>query len=269
MLVEFVAGEWRAVVAPQAGCALMSLQYQAHDVLRPAASFAAVKADPREAACYPCVPWFGRLSGGLVFADTHYDLAPTLPACDPENPLHGEGWINPWRIAAQDANSLECRFDYAPQPMKFPFPFRASQQFAIDGEAFSIRLAVENTGDRPMPAGLALHPFFVRGANTRLMIDGARDWRPAPFDLPPHGALPDRDADHTAEHWNGAARIDTAGLALSLESDARHAHLFTPMGENFFCLEPVTHLPGKFGECVLAPGITAELTCKISVKALP
>ena len=84
---ELKNDRYRAVIAPEAGGAVMSLSRDGRTILRPAPSVDAVKTDPRKAACFPCVPWFGRLFGGLDFDSRRYDLKPTLPTCDAEHAL--------------------------------------------------------------------------------------------------------------------------------------------------------------------------------------
>ena len=83
-------GAFSAEIEPDVGGALVSLKLDGADILRPGAP-ARIAADPREAASFVCVPWFGRLFGGLDFAGRRFALAPTLPACDRVNALHGEG----------------------------------------------------------------------------------------------------------------------------------------------------------------------------------
>ncbi len=267
---------YRALIAPGAGGAVMALEYQGRNIMRPAPSVEAIKADPRQAACFPCVPWFGRLFGGLDFDGRHYDLAPTLPACDPAHALHGEGWINSWTVTSGTQTSLKIRFDHAQEADKFPFSFRAEQSFSV-GEAFEIDLSVTNTGDAPMPAGLGLHPFFPRHEKTRLRYSADRLWTPEPagggsfvaplpagYDF--SGGTPLAAAmDHTYIAWAGDTDIVNGRETINIQSNASFLHIYAPADERFFCLEPVTHLPGKFGQEALRPAATMSIFCRISI----
>jgi len=50
-------------------------------------------------------------------------------------------------------------------PLSLPAPARPIVSRA---DALSIGISIENLENRPVPAGLGLHPFFVRDADTEL-----------------------------------------------------------------------------------------------------
>lgn len=252
-VIEIYARQMRAALAPALGGAVMRLSCGGRDVLRPAASLEEVASDPRAAACYPMVPWFSRLPGGLNFAGCHYDLASTLPVCDPDHALHGHGWVSPWTVIDRTEDRLSCAFAHAPAPLSFPFPFRAVQEFSVSETAFRIGLSVTNTGARPMPAGLGLHPFFPRGASAAAVFKGERL------------TFAGNPMDDSYPQWGGSARLEAAAMTLGLASDAPILHVYAPKDEPFFCAEPVTHLPGRFGEEILHPGETLNLFLKIFI----
>jgi len=252
--MNIVSGKMRASLAPDLGGAVTSLAFDGRDVLRPAPSREAVAADPREAACYPCVPWFGRLFGGLDFAGRHYDLNPTLPICDPIHALHGHGWISPWTVTGHTADRLTCRFDYAPRSRGFPFPFSAAQIFSLTDKSFSVRLSVANTGAETMPAGLGLHPFFPNKQSAALTFNKFA------------GPIPATNIDDTFSGWDGVAKIESDAGSIELERNANNLHLYSPAGAGFFCAEPVSHRPGEFGGDLLAPGEEMTLFLLITVR---
>lgn len=77
--------------------------------------------------------------------------------------------------------------------------------------------------------------------------------------------------DHCYGGWVGVARLTgTSGtIAISASADARFLHVYTPAGEPYACLEPVTHRPdavnGASGEMpVLAPGDTVSVRMRIT-----
>lgn len=271
-MIEISEGKLIAVLAPDLGGAVMSLGFEGKPVLRPAPSREAVAADPRETACYPCVPWFSRLFGGLDFGGVHYDLAPTLPECDPEHALHGHGWVNPWAVTEQSKDNLICEFTHEPETGLFPFPFIATQKFVVSDKQFNILLTVKNSGDAPMPAGLGLHPFFPAKKNSSLnLTEHLGQPKQASILKPPEkiehsGPFPDDPVDYTIKRWDGSADIIHDDLCVSLKSNARSLHLYSPEDADFFCAEPVTHYPGHFGEDVLAPGETMNLFLTLDIE---
>lgn len=248
-------GRWRAGCAPDLGGALAFLTRDGEAVLRPAPSRAALTADPRNAACFPCVPYFGRLAG-IERDGAHHRLAPTLPADDPDTALHGEGWVSPWTVTARSASSLTMRHKHAPAPGRYPFAYAAEQTLALSDSGLAIGLSIENAGDAPMPAGLGLHPYFRRLPATALSFRASGRWTPPAGPLEtPAGALasgaatpPPEAGDHTYAGFAGQMRIDGDRFPLRLTSDAPALHLYTPAGADFFCPEPVTHLPGAFAD---------------------
>ncbi len=265
-MIELTHKEWTATLAPEAGGSVLSLKFRGADILRPAPAVEAVMSDPREAACYPCVPWFGRIVGGLDFEGRHFSLAPTLPACDPEHALHGEGWINAWETTSAMDNSAECQFDYTPKVDAFPFPFRTKQRFRLNEDGFTLSLSVTNTGTQNMPAGLGLHPFFPRKTDTMVKLKGAR-WSPtSPVDFSQSAGFGGDALDHSLSGWDGIAEIKQANAAIYFSATTSMAHLYAPVGADFFCIEPITHLPLGFGRQVLSPGDALSVSLAISAK---
>ena len=270
----------KVVVSPRLGAAILSVQQAGRNLLRPG-TVDSVQADPRNAACFPCVPYFGRLYDGLSFADRHWSQDVTLPAADPSHALHGEGWISEWTIETHKDDMLVCAFRHDGQtPRRYPFPYEAKQSVSLSDGAVKIALSLKNTGDAPMPGGLGLHPYFKRAKDMAISFNAGRYWTP-----PSSGAkgalahLPDAlgsgrlapppatERDHAYAGFAGAATIVSANAAVTLISDAPVLHLYAPEDEPYLCLEPVTHLPGTltddtsgYSGAVLGEGETIATT---------
>ncbi len=248
---------WQAALCLESGGVVLSLQRHGKDVLRPARSLEAIRFDPREAAHYPCVPWFNRLQGGFTFEGQFYALDPIL---DPKAALHGEGWIHGWRMIALDHAHAVIQFRYEPLgPLRFPFAFTAEQSIDLRNEAARLSIRVRNDHAGAAPLGLGLHPFFIRRPETRVTFE-SRD-----SDFAAGCALPANTIDQSFPGFCGAARIEDESMNLTLRSDAPVLHVFAPAGEDFFCLEPVSHEAGAFGDRVLAPGETLSLSLDLHV----
>ncbi|MEX0643787.1 MAG: hypothetical protein WD076_00635 [Parvularculaceae bacterium] len=265
-----------AEIAPEHGAAILSLAKGGRDILRRAPSVEAVAEDPRAAACFPCIPWFGRLYGGLNFAGRHWDLWPTLPACDAKHALHGEAWVRPWGVIAHTDMFLECRFSHDGfHDGRFPFAYDARQIVQFVGASFRIDLILRNIGREPMPAGLGLHPYFSRSRDTRIDFAASDLWTPSPdggalspipadFEFSGGARLPNSTLDHSYAGFAGAVEIGGPGGPVRLETDAPILHVYAPAGKDYFCLEPVTHLPGDFGAVALRPGESLRLMLAIA-----
>lgn len=269
--LTIAGGGAHADLAPALGGAVLFFGDRRGPMLRAGAS-AAVATDPRAAAIFPCVPWFGRLQSDLDAQGRAASLRATLPDASPL-PLHGDGWISPWTVVEHDLDRLVCRLGVPPSPSRFPFAYSARQEFRIEGAALCIALSLRNEDDVPMPAGLGLHPYFVRTRSTRVSFQAAGFWTPPGPSSGRLGALPsalgggapavlpDETLDHSFTGFAGTAIVSDGANAVRLASDAPFLHLYAPAAEAFFCLEPVTHLPGEFlgastdfGARLLAPG---------------
>lgn len=270
-------GGYEASFSPDAGASLLSLQRSDLRILRETRSLSTALDDPREAACFPCAPWFGRLYNGLQFNGKSWSIEPTLPICDPDHALHGYGWVSPWRVSETDNTSTLLEMDYTPLEGGFPFSFASSLLYRLTDDGLLASLTLRNTSDKIMPAGLGLHPYFERKADTRICFKAASFWSPPAgdgngsqssipddIDYSEGNALPDKTIDHSFAGFDGKVIIEQGGRRIMLTCDTPILHLYAPKGEDYFCLEPVTHLPGKFGGDQLFPGETMSIEMRIS-----
>ena len=61
--------------------------------------------------------------------------------------------------------------------------------------------------------------------------------------------------DHNFQGWSGTARVEWPGVGVTIEADPtfRHLVLYVPPGQDYFCLEPVSHVADGFN--MLARGV--------------
>ncbi|MEX6634324.1 aldose epimerase family protein [Hyphococcus lacteus] len=275
-MIEISAQDTRIQIAPEFGCAVTQFQFGERNILRGTSSLSAVANDPREAACFPCVPWFGRLTEPLVSGTKQYAIKSNLPVCDDQFAIHGDGWVNAWVPSVVDESALTCTYLHQPTRGNYPFKYSAQQRFCATPAGLEISLGVRNESMNAIPVGLGLHPFFLRTATTRLTVSADEIWTPPSHDQPGDqrptepstdfrqtNVLPDSGIDHTLLGWDGIARIENSGGVTTLRSDAPYLHLYAPIGQGYFCLEPITQLPGKFGNRLLNTGEDHVLTLSI------
>jgi aldose 1-epimerase len=226
---------------------------------------------PGETAMFPLVPWSNRIDGGgFAYGGRFWPIAPNS-AGDPR-PIHGHGWLEPWAVAKRsDAHAV-----LVSRHADDVFSYVAELDYRLDGVECMVTLAVRNAGERAMPFGLGLHPWFPRKPGTRVQAPARGVWHEGPGHLPTvHGPIPP-DWDFSAPRklaptwanngftgWSGRATIHQPddGLALTLTAEPLFASyiLYTPVGADSFCLEPVSHMidahnraPGELAR--LAPG---------------
>ncbi|KRB04094.1 hypothetical protein ASD86_17275 [Lysobacter sp. Root690] len=272
----------RARIVPEWGGALLGLDAVIDGQLAPlmrATPFApspdGVVADSNQLACYPLLPWSNRISDdGFDFDGRRIDLPRNRD--DEPWPIHGSGWQRAWRVAYAAADEALLTLD---ETSAHDYRYRANLRYRLRERALEVSLSVVNIGLASLPFGLGLHPFFPRDADTRLRAPADRIWlndgcTPLPTelaDIPERWrfddtrVLPADCVDHGFVGWSGRASIrwPRRRLGLDIDSDVDRFVLYTAVGKDFFCFEPVdhaidaVHLPGGalvHGMTALAPG---------------
>lgn len=265
-MAELNVEGWELTLLPALGGSVGSLRWRGHDILRPTPPDAR---DPLQTASFPLVPYANRI------ANRRFDFGGrqwALPANFGAHPhsLHGVGWQRPWEIAHADEDSITLTLEH-PGGSGWPWPFRAEQHFGLGAEGLSMRLMLRNMADEAVPAGLGFHPYFPRHADSSLTAKLDAAWTSDATQLPlarvaaahfgdwAAGESLTRPAlvDNAHEGWDGRAHIEGGGLGIRLAATgADTLHIYIPPGEDFFCVEPVTHLPDAInlgGMPLLAP----------------
>src|SRR5262245_7379574 len=264
------AGRLGVELAPQAGGSIARFRHGEVDLLRPMTAEAMASGRGNEAACYPLVPFSNRIANGrLVFDSQEYKLEQNWPGV--RHPMHGEGWARAWDVARHDGHSAELVHEHDGKK-GWPFRYRAQLSFHLDDGGLGVRMAIENRENHAVPAGLGLHPFFLRDADTELAFHAAGLWLgdeevlptkrvgvPAEWDYSRSRKI-EPGLDNCFEDWDGRAVIIRPARGLRLELQAahpfRHAVVYTPANRPYFCVEPVSHINGKVTEARLASGAT-------------
>jgi aldose 1-epimerase len=279
-LVRLRRGDFGLDLCPRWGGAIAAFHKGVRALLRPASGTFLRRGDPRLAACFPLVPFSNRIADGRFrFRGRIYELAKNFP---PEpHAIHGQGWQNPWVVAAASADRAELTFRHGVSGT--PFDYRARQIFTLRENGLEVALEVTNAGHGPMPAGIGLHPYFPRteGVTLRARLDHVwlpderkipqqRVPLPAAWDFARGLPLAQLDLDHCFGGWDGRAELHwpETDLTLVIETTPPLGHLviYVPPGQDFFCIEPVSHVNDGFnlvergvegtGVRVLAPGQT-------------
>ncbi|WP_084627786.1 aldose epimerase family protein [Elstera litoralis] len=140
----------------------------------------------------------------------------------------------------------------------WPFTYRAVQHFELTDTGLTIRMAVTNEDIRPFPAGMGLHPFFPKTGAT-LTTYAPTFWKgdetklpllempvPPVWDFAGGRVMAEVEVDNCFAGWSRRAiiRWRDKGLSLTMTADPVFGTIvvFSPQGQDFFCVEPVTHL---------------------------
>src|SRR5471032_2091588 len=277
-LLSLRTGPLSVDLAPSAGGSIARFTIDGSDLLRPMTVADQESGLGNNAAAYPLVPFYGRIANGrLLFAGEAYQLARNREGVN--HPLHGDGWHNPWRVVRSDNHSAEIVYEHeraddkAGKKGSWPFRYRARQSYRLDADRLTVTMALDNLEDHAVPAGLGLHPFFVRDADSELQCRAEAVWRtdaevlpiarivvPPAFDFSKSRNVNEVTLDNGFDGWDGRATIRWPSRKLRIELEAsatfRHAVIYLPPERPYFCVEPVSHANGRVGRTHLDAGAT-------------
>jgi aldose 1-epimerase len=283
-IVTLRSGALRLDLAPAIGGAISRFASETPDGevewMRPMSAAALAAGEILGASCFPLVPFSNRIrDNGFAFDGQRVRMTHSFP-----HALHGHGWLAPWQVdsVASDRASLVFTRDATAD---WPFAYRARQDFVLADGCLVARIDLVNSGDRRMPAGFGLHPYFPRTPRCRLHAAVTGLWETDAAILPTRLVAPDAPRDPRAglavdavpldncfTGWDGRAEIvwPETGTALTMTAEGPLGFfvVYTPTGEPYFCAEPVSNATDAVnlaatgrddtGLLILEPGQTAS-----------
>jgi len=263
-MLRLEGGGLKLELCPALGGSITNLRWNhpaggAIDLLRPTDPDSIAKGDIEAVSCFPLTPFSNRVRQGR-FAFEGREIG--LPANTSEpHAQHGHGWQRPWQVAMASAERAVLRLHH--KSGDWPFDYAAEQRFHLCAGVLEIEFVARNDGDRPMPYGFGLHPYFPRTAKCRLSASVSGFWEtdhevmptrhtaPPPL-LDPAAGLPvaERSMDNAFTGWRGRAVIDWPERATRLTMTATPPLgvlvVYIPPGESYFCAEPVSNITDAF-----------------------
>ncbi len=280
--------DYEVGVAPEIGGGLTHLRFRGVDVLRPAPGDAD---DPLQLACFPLVPYANRIANGqFVWQGRTVTLSPNTKG-EP-HPLHGDGWRSTWTVAETSPDHIVLELHHAAGD--WPWAYVVRQTIHADAGGVGLELEIVNLADAAMPVGLGFHPYFPGRSGARLKASVGTVWLTDAEMLPTRQAPPaqvrdwDRWApveatgliDNCYTQWWGPAevRLPDRGLEARLTASRNLGclHVYSPPGEDYFCVEPVSHRPDALnaadpsleGVAALPPGRRLQASMRIEASPL-
>jgi aldose 1-epimerase len=208
-------------------------------------------------------PWPNRIEGGRYsFGGEDFQLALTEPSAG--NAIHGLTRWQSWRRVDGGADWVELAHDLHPHP-GYPFALALSVRWSVGPDGLRAEHAATNTGDRPCPFGLGVHPYvaFPGRRVDELSVSVPAAGGELRFDPVGEEKIDDayRLGGDTFEVWS-----DDGAVEVRLGEAFRHGQVFTgdtlPESRRRWsvAVEPMTCPPQAFrtGEdlVVLEPGAT-------------
>ena len=277
---ELHAGALRLVLRPDIGGSIASLWHADLAVLR--GTEPARLTSARRAGSFPLVPYSNRLAyRRFRWKGRDYGTAANFD--DSAHSLHGVGWQRAWQVLSSSAVDVVLRLRHTPDA-DWPFAFEARQYFTLTPDSMRVQMVVDNLDELAQPVGLGWHPYFPRRARSRLHVELASRWDNDASLLPVRQIAQDGidsdvrhlDYDNCFDGWRGAARIRDERLSLGLTSSLDRLVVYTPGDQDYFCVEPVSHVsnaihmadPMAHGLRVLAPGESTDAWMQLDIKVL-
>lgn len=258
-IISLRAFDFELDIAPLAGGGIARLDWHALPLLRTAIAGAVVSGDPLGLSCFPMTPYVSRITdGALSWGDVTAQIAPNMAGG--LHPLHGIGWRRAWDIIARSDTYVALSLNH-PGDADWPWAFVTRQDFTLNPDHVEHRLSISSRDDRPFPTSLGPHPYF-NAADATISFVADSLWEISGESLPTHKARPavvdalatgtsaaNLDLDHCFEGWNGSATVAWPSHSLRVEAMCQlddqtrpctRLQLYTPPGQDYFCLEPVT-----------------------------
>jgi aldose 1-epimerase len=237
---------------------------------------------------YPLVPWSNRITLGGFEQDGIFHPVKQNRLDEPY-PIHGDGWLQPWEIIEHTNDKLRLTLE-SHRFNDNPYSYASSETFSLLRQGLRIELAVTHLGERPLPYGLGVHPFFVHNEATRLQSKMSGVWLsgadsipvshtsklPPTWDYNTPASLEGPLIDNCFTGWDGRSIISypDRGLTLTMTMEDCNGYLllYRQPYRPYFALEPITHPIDAFhmqdrpGLAVLSQGQSLNLKVDLFVE---
>lgn len=254
-------GAANLMLAPDAGGSIARFWTESKgrtiEWMRPASATALERRMPLDMACFPLVPYSGRICDGR-FKFGRRDIVLPLNFLPERHSIHGHSWLLPWQVVRSEASLATLEYHHPADD--WPWTYRTAQDFRLEPSQLTLEMALTNLGPGPMPAGIGPHPYFVRTPKASVTAGIAKMW----FDE--SEIMPTRPIDPPATHnlskgvrvdavamdncfggWDRKAAIEwpewQARLTMTADAPLDFLVVYTPAKHDFFCVEPVSHAP--------------------------
>ena len=201
---------------------------------------------------FATVPYFGniRKKSFYDYNKGEYISLPKNHILEPET-IHGEGWINKWKVNKLTKNSIELSF-YHDAKKGFPCIYNATQKFKLTKNSLIISISIENLDQYPFDCGIGFHPLFNIDKNSKIYSNSfnylqenkSNNFKITKYSNKKFLDLNKNKIDKTFLNWNGKSKlIINKNISLNIINNKKinNLHVYSPPKENFFCIEPVTN----------------------------
>ena len=164
-ILKLETSKIKVLISPEVGGSIYSLDYCHNgkwlNVMRPTSRTALENKEAGDFASYNLIPFSNRIENGVLqYRGKEYKLEINN---DDGHTIHGEVWQRPLRVSHSDSSKINLTFDSNDfDDISWPFPFYSEITYELIEDILSINLLIENKGESTMPAGMGIHPYFMR-----------------------------------------------------------------------------------------------------------
>ena len=230
------------------------------ELLNPLKSSLLNKEDTLQNTSFPLIPFSNRINKGF-FTFRKKKIKLPLNFHPEPHAIHGHGWEMKWNVIEVKDNFAILEYEYFSD--EWLFPYLARQIFELDEFNLTITIQIKNIGKFDMPAGLGLHPYFVRTPNSIVTAETKKMWINDSENIPillkkvPETKLLSNglhinknELDNLFTGWDHKVTISWPEWKLRLSMETKppldYLIIYSPTGEDFFCVEPVSNVTDGF-----------------------
>lgn len=140
-------------------------------------------------------------------------------------PRHGFVRDKPWMVVGQGASEegawLTSSFDAASYPeqilRQFPFPFKLEVTYRLRSGRLEMETTARNTGDRDMPVGFGIHPYFRKPSEGFVHVPANGRWELS--DSLPTGKILPVEGNYNLNKGQSLDELNLDDIFTLIESD--------------------------------------------------
>ena len=208
------------------------------------------------AGYFSTIPYFGAIKKKTLLYKNNYISLPRTHPLEPDT-IHGEGWVNKWKILSTTKNSVSLKFLHNGKN-SFPFKYYAIQKFRLIKNSLEITVTIKNMDRKSFDCGIGFHPWFNIDKKSKIFsntykfieLDEKNNIKNKkllksnkPFDFNKI------NIDETFIDWNGSAKLilnKYLKILIKNKKNIKNLHIYSPKNQNFFCVEPVTNIRDSY-----------------------
>jgi aldose 1-epimerase len=272
-MIQLTRGEDSLVLTPEYGGSIVGWTRRGIHIFRRPSPAAVLLGRQSAMGLFPLLPFCNRIAQCRFTWDRQtYELAANFG--DSPHAIHGIGWQRAWQVETVSAAGATLSLHHDASSA-WPFAFEAHLTYSLTARGLTLNIDATNLHPAIAPMGIGAHPWFPRAAEAAITFQAAGVWFTRDTLPVRHGAIPpawdfangrqvDREPlDHCFTGWSRVVRMP--GVRIEADPVFGNLQVYTPSGKDFFCVEPVSHVPDAINRpdlpamqamTALAPGQT-------------